>query len=92
MWSRWQFQLADRELIFFDDKQLIIRRPVSILGLTTVYDIKHVGPFYYSERHDCPAFDYAFLHVYFGQGLEKEVARRLVGELNSLIFPDTDVD
>lgn len=92
LWSRWQFQFAEREIIFFDSEQLIIRRPISILGITTVYDIKHVGPFYYSDRHACPAFDYAFLHVYFGQSLNSEEARRLVGELNKRIFPDLVVD
>ena len=65
LWNRWQYYAANREILFVDKEQIIIRRPVSILGQTTAYDFAHISPFYYSEQHKCPAFDYAFLHVYF---------------------------
>jgi hypothetical protein len=43
--GRWQFHAANREILFIDDEQLILRRPVSIFGLTDSYDIHHVSPF-----------------------------------------------
>jgi len=90
--TRWQYQAANREILFIDDDLLIIRRPVSIFGLTTSYDRQHIGPFYYSENHDCPAFDYAFLHVYFGRSLEKEPAKELLEALNNRLFPGLEDD
>jgi hypothetical protein len=88
--NRWQYQLANREILFIDDEQLMIRRPVSIFGLTTSYEFAHVSPFYMSDKHKCPAFDYAFAHVYFGQTLEKAEAAKLVDELNLRYFPDSE--
>lgn len=90
LWNRWQYHAANREILFIDDEQIIIRRPVSILGQTTAYDLNHVSPFYFSEQHDCAAFDYAFLHVYFGMGLDHEDGRELVAELNERYFPDEE--
>ncbi|MDX1616838.1 MAG: hypothetical protein R3300_21195 [Candidatus Promineifilaceae bacterium] len=87
LWRRWQYYAASREILFIDDEQLILRRPLSLLGSTTVYDRSHLSPFYVSERHDCPAFDYAYLHVYFGQSLNQEAARQLVDDLNRRFFP-----
>jgi hypothetical protein len=87
LWNRWQYYAANREILFIDEEQIIVRRPVSILGQTTSYDLAHVSPFYYSEQHACPAFDYAYLHVYFGQSLPAEDARELITELNSRYFP-----
>ncbi len=86
LWNRWQYFAANREILFVDEEQIILRRPVSILGQTTVYDRKHVGEFYISDRHECPAFDYAYLHVYFGQSLSKEDAELLVKELNTRFY------
>lgn len=88
LWTRWQYHAATREILFVDEEQLVIRRPVSILGSTTAYDKGHVSPFYYSEQHHCPAFDYAYLHVYFGRTLSERQARDVVDELNRRCFPD----
>ena len=88
LWSRWQYHAANREILFINDQQLVVRRPVSVLGLTWVYDISHVSGLYYSEQHGCPAFDYAYQHVYFGNELDEEQARFVVKELNRRIFPD----
>lgn len=85
---RWQYHAANREILFIDDEQLIHRRPVSIFGLTNSYDIHHVSSFYFSERHSCPAFDYAFLHVYFGQSLPHDQAKTLIDKLNLWCFPE----
>lgn len=86
--GRWQYYATKREILFIDGEQLILRRPVSIFGLTDSYDIRHVSPFYFSERHSCPAFDYAFLHVYFGQSLAQKQALELVEHLNQRCFPE----
>lgn len=90
LWRRWQYYAANREILFIESEQIIVRRPVSILGQTTAYDFAHVSPFYYSEQHGCPAFDYAFLHVYFGQDLSEEAGRELVIMLNGKYFPHVD--
>lgn len=88
LWQRWQTFAAGREILFINREQLILRRPVSILGLTTVYDVKHVSPFYVSNKHHCPTFDYASQPVYFGQSLAAGEASHLVATLNSRYFPD----
>lgn len=88
LWNRWQYFASNREILFFDQELVVIRRPVSILGHTTTYDRQHISKFYISERHQCPTFDYAYLHVYFGQNLAMEEAEALVEELNSRSFKD----
>ena len=88
LWSRWQYHAASREILFVDDEQLVVRRPVSILGLTWVYDISHISGLYYSEQHGCPAFDYAYQHVYFGHQLDEAQAKLVVNELNRRFFPN----
>ncbi|MCI0395092.1 MAG: hypothetical protein L0332_26385 [Chloroflexi bacterium] len=90
LWGRWQYYAANREILFIDREQLILRRPVSILGLTTSYDRRHAGPFYYSDKHHCPAFDYAYQHVYFGHSLPAAEAQQLVKTLNARYFPDEE--
>jgi hypothetical protein len=92
LWGRWQYYAAGRELLFVNDQQLILRRPVSILGSTDTYDMKHITPFYFSDKHHCPAFDYAFQHVYFGHSLAAAHARDLVIALNGRFFPDHEED
>ena len=90
LWTRWQYHVATREILYIEKDQIIVRRPVSLLGLTTSYDMGHVSPFYYSEKHSCPAFDYAYLHVYFGRGLTEDQTKELIAELNSRYFPDDE--
>jgi hypothetical protein len=90
LWNMWQYHAADREILFINKAQLIVRRPVSILGPTDTYDMRYVGPFYYSEKHRGPAFDYAFQHVYFGHNLSESEAKALTLALNQRFFPDAD--
>ena len=92
LWNRWQYFAATREILFVDQEQIILRRPVSILGQTTVFDRQHVGEFYISNRHACPAFDYAYLHVYFGQSLPQKEAEHLVNELNTMLYGEQPGD
>ncbi len=91
LWKRWQHQAAGREILFVDRDKLIIRRPISILGITTAYDMGHVSPLYFSDIHKCPAFDYAYLHVYFGQDLRNQEAEELINAINRRWFPESDI-
>jgi hypothetical protein len=88
LWTRWQYHAANREILFIEPEQLVLRRPVSILGLTWTYDMNHISRLYYSEQHDCPAFDYAYSHVYFGRSLGEEQSSRLIEVLNDRYFPE----
>ena len=90
LWNRWQYYAANREILFIDDEQLIVRRPMSILGITNAYDFKYVSPFYYSDKHQCVAFDYAYAHVYFGHSLDETAARTFVTDINERYFPEDE--
>lgn len=92
VWGQWQYYAANREILFIHKEMLIVRRPVSIFGMTTAYDRAHVTPFYYSEKHHCPAFDYGHQHVYFGHDLAIAPAERLIGYLNARYYPHYDED
>lgn len=90
LWRRWQYHAATREILFIDSDQIVLRRPLSVLGITTTYDRNHVSPFYFSDNHRCPAFDYAFLHVYFGRSLDDAAAANLIRDLNLRLFPEEE--
>lgn len=92
VWGQWQYYAANREILFVYKETIILRRPVSIFGITTAYDRAHVTPFYFSEKHNCPAFDYGHQHVYFGNDLPADPAARLIGYLNARYFPQYDED
>ena len=92
VWGQWQFFAANREILFVHKEMLILRRPVSIFGMTTAFDRAHVTPFYFSDKHHCPAFDYGHQHIYFGQDLPADSARRLIGYLNARYYPAVDED
>ncbi len=89
IWQQWQYYAADREILFIGQDVLMVRRPVSLLGITDAYDMKHVNPFYFSEKHRCPTFDYGSQRIYFGRVLSESDARSLIRFLNSRFFPDT---
>lgn len=92
LWRLWQTYAANRELLFIDEEHLIIRRPVSILGITDAYDREHLSPFLYSDKHESPGFDYGNQRVYFAENLEKEEANKLVQLLNQRYFDYVDDD
>lgn len=92
VWKQWQYYAANREIIFVDPNMLIVRRPVSILGLTDAYALQHVNPFYFDTKHHCPAFTYGSQKIYFGQTLVEASARSLIAYLNDRYFPDFDDD
>ena len=92
VWRQWQYYVAAREILFIDKERLIIRRPVSILGITDAYDFDYVSPFFHSKEHNCPGFDYGKQRIYFGQGLDGESSRQLILELNARYFSAFDDD
>jgi len=92
VWERWQYYAASREILFINKERLIIRRPVSIWGLTEAFDMEHIRPFYVSKRHGYPTFEYGSQKVYFGIGLLDDETSELVQTLNSLYFRRYDLD
>ncbi len=87
VWRWWQYYAADREILFINRELLIIRRPLSLLGVTDSYAMEHVSPFYYSEKHEAIAFDYGSRGGLFGQALTLDSAQRLIAALNRRFFP-----
>lgn len=83
----WQYYAALREILFIDTYRLIVRRPLSIFGVTDAYDMAHVSPFYYSDKHQAIGFEYGSRGGLFGQGLSREEAGRLIEVLNDHFFP-----
>ncbi|HRQ38431.1 MAG TPA: hypothetical protein PLD25_11000 [Chloroflexota bacterium] len=92
IWRQWQFYVAGREILFLFADHLVIRRPVSLLGITTAYDRPPIRPFYYDESQHSPAFEYGNLYVLFAVGLPRPEAEELVRFLNGRYFPDYDDD
>ncbi len=82
---------ATREILFVNDQTLIIRRPLSLLGTTTAYDMKHVGPFRYNENQQAVAFDYGSRGGLFGSGLSRSEAEKLADYLNRQYFSGSAV-
>ncbi len=91
---RWlQFNLAQRELLFISDESVMVRRPVSIFGLTDAYAREHVGRFYDNDEHDCLAFPYGNVkHILFGLTLDEAHRKTLLTYLNERYFPYFDED
>lgn len=89
---RWlQFNMAQREVIFINEKNLMIRRPVSIFGETNAYDREHIGRFYNSNEHRCLAFPYGNVkHVLFGLTVDSQHQQALLTYLNERYYPYFD--
>ena len=79
---QWAQYLSDREVLFINQEELIVRRPVSIWGNTDAYDIEHVSPIYLTGSPETLAFDYGYRHIYFGGGITAEARRALQQFLN----------
>ncbi len=92
VWKQWQYYTANREILFINKDVLIVRRPVSILGITDAYDMQYVTPFYFDEKHNCLAFNYGSQRIYFAQTLAESSARSLIRYLNGRFFPHFDDD
>lgn len=90
IWRQWQYYVAGREILFLFEDHLVIRRPVSLLGITTAYDRPYIRPFYYDDSQHSPAFEYGNLYVLFAVGLPRPQAEELVRFLNGRYYPDDD--
>lgn len=88
VWQPWMSLLAKREILFINKEELIIRRPVSLLGTTDFYDMAHVAPFFYLEERRAMAFNYGQFRTEFGHSLGRPEAERLIITLNNLYFPN----
>lgn len=84
----WATYLSNREVLFVNNDEFIVRRPVSIWGNTDVYDMQHVTLVYERESQNALAFDYGYRHIVFGGGLEIDARRVLAGYLNETYFRD----
>jgi len=88
VWRWWQYFAATREILLVSPATLIVRRPLSLLGVTDAYAMEHVSPFYYSEKNRAVAFDYGSRGGLFGLGLERLAAQELINVLNRRFFPN----
>jgi hypothetical protein len=84
---QWANYLSNREVLFLNAEEVIVRRPVSIWGNTDVYGLEHASPFYQSGAPPALAFDYGYRHVYFGEALSAEARESLKQYLNQTYFP-----
>ena len=92
LFRQWATYLSNREILFVNREELIVRRPVSIWGNTDVYDMQYVTPFYLSEKPAALAFDYGYRHVYVGEALQPEARKSLRQFLNATYFPNSAGD
>jgi hypothetical protein len=87
LWGFWQYYAANREILFINKEEFIIRRPVSLLGVTNVYDMKHIESLYYDDEKGSPTLQYGVQPVQFGQALSKQEGIELVSLLSHRHFP-----
>ncbi len=87
VWRWWQYYMARREVLYIDKEILIIRRPLSLLGVTDAYDMQHVSPFYYQDEHRAVAFNYGSRGGLFGEAIPRDEAGELIAFLNRRFFP-----
>lgn len=89
---QWGHYLANREILFINLEELILRRPVSIWGNTDVYDMVHIGAIYESERPQSLAFKYGYRSIQFAEALAPDARQALRLFLNERYFADKMVD
>ena len=92
IWRQWQYYVANREILFLYEDHLVVRRPVSLFGITTGYAREYMKPFYYDNNQQSPAFEYGSLYVLVGQTLARPEAEKLIRFLNGRYFPDYEED
>lgn len=88
IWRRWQYYSANREILFFYPDKLIVRRPLSLLGVTEAYDRQFVSLFRYDGKVESAAFDYGSFRVPVGATLPVEESHALVALINERFFAD----
>lgn len=89
---QWAHYLSNREIVFINREELIVRRPVSIWGNTDAYDMAHVTHFYQADKPLALAFDYGYRHIYVGEALTAAGRHALLQYLNQTYFPGYDED
>jgi hypothetical protein len=92
LWGFWQYYAANREILFINEEEFIIRRPVSLLGVTNVYDMKHIEAIYHDEEKDSPTLQYGVQPVHFGQALSTKEGIELISMLTHRHFSHLEDD
>ena len=92
VWHQWQFYAAPREILFINKEMLIVRRPVSILGITDAYDMQYVQPLHYDTKYNGVSFHYGSQPRLFALGLAESQVAEMVAFVNGRFFPAYDDD
>ncbi len=92
LWRNWQYYAATREILFVGEEEFIIRRPVSLLGLTDVYDKAHIDRIEMDREGGFLSFAYGSRPVRFARGVDMSAAQRLVSLLNRQHFGEEEDD
>lgn len=92
VWHQWQYYAAPREILFINKEMLIVRRPVSILGITDAYDMQYVQPFRYDPKYRGVSFHYGSQPRLFALGLAEAQVVEMVDFVNGRFFPAYDDD
>lgn len=87
IWRPWQYYTANREILFFYPDKLIVRRPLSLLGITEGYDWRYVSPFRFDPQENSLVFDYGTHRIPIGRTLPAGEAQALLHQLNQRFFP-----
>ena len=87
LWRQLAQYLSNREVLFINQEEFIVRRPISIWGNTDVYDMEYVTSIYSDETLGVLGFDYGYHHIYFGGSLTPESRQTLLQFLNDTYFP-----
>ena len=90
IWRRWQYHTANREILFFYEDKLVVRRPLSLLGVTEAYDRRFVSPFRFDAKINSPVFDYGSYRIPVGPTLPQDEAEAFVAQVNKRFFMDRD--
>ena len=92
LWGFWQYYAANREILFINKEEFIVRRPVSLLGVTNVYDMKHIEAVYFDDKQKNPTMQYGVQPVKFGQALSPKEGVELISMLMHRHFPHLEED
>jgi hypothetical protein len=92
IWRQWQYYVAAREILFLYEDHMVVRRPVSLFGITTGYSRAHIRPFDYDEAQHGPALEYGSVYVLIAQTVSRPESEALIRFLNGRYFPDYEDD
>ena len=90
LWRLWQFYTANREILFINEATLIVRRPLSIFGITDAYDMRQVKPLFYEPKHNGAGFYYGSQPILIGLNLGEAILNELIEYVNGRFFPNYD--